>query len=325
MAQLIRQLHARGLRQVLLEWPHLADWVLHDYVNSGGHIIKDWRPNKSIGGFMIDAIRVLNAALPADEQIRIGAIDVNLDESGGAADFVNSFKSLADSLDDSSFLMDFASQYPGDAIGQADEVEKLLTELADHRIRFITAWGEERYRLVIEMLEGEEVSITIRADRNDRYDRSVKMRENEIKRLADLRIAELGGLTLINIGAHHAQKRYLKGTRQEWLGDYLAHKSPAAGGPVYSVAVMPARGEPGTGGSIADFDILDTSPETEIFRVMNETWPESYVFLPITSSVFSKRKVVMNSENTLYSCRIGKIYDALLLLPIAHWEPPPGA
>ncbi len=323
MAQLIRQLHARGLRQVLIEWPHASNLVLQDYVASSARL-DDWKPKRFLGGLMIETIKTLNSTAAVNEQIRIGAIDVNLDEYGGAKDFTAALGYLADELDNSSILKNFIKQYPNDAIGRTKAVKKLLADLADKRTIFITAWGQERYHTVIEMLEVEAVSINVRTYRNDRYDNSVKVREDEMKRLAELRIAEVNGLTLINVGGNHAQRRFLKGTRQEWLGDYLAHKSPAAAGQVYSVVVVPARGEPGTGGSIADYDILDASPPGEIFRLMNETWPESNVFLPTTAPVFKEKNVIVNFENRLFRCKIGKIYDALLLLPVVHYEPLPG-
>ena len=65
-----------------------------------------------------------------------------------------------------------------------------------------------------------------------------------MKRLADLRIAETGGGTVINVGGHHAQKSPLLGTELEWLGDYLVHESPATQGSVIVLSVAPPAANP---------------------------------------------------------------------------------
>ncbi|MFN2241718.1 MAG: hypothetical protein ACK2U2_05485, partial [Anaerolineae bacterium] len=52
VAELLRELHARGFRQFLFEWTQAADWLLADFVNDGG-LEPDWAPPQSIGGDMI--------------------------------------------------------------------------------------------------------------------------------------------------------------------------------------------------------------------------------------------------------------------------------
>ncbi|MGD2105338.1 MAG: hypothetical protein PVJ55_09560 [Anaerolineae bacterium] len=43
MAELIRELHARGFRQFLYEWTQAADWLLADFVEDGG-LEPQWIP-----------------------------------------------------------------------------------------------------------------------------------------------------------------------------------------------------------------------------------------------------------------------------------------
>ena len=111
---------------------------------------------------------------------------------------------------------------------------------------------------------------------------------------------------------------YLKGTDLEWLGDYLVHKSTAVGGSVIVLGVVPARGEPGTGGGIADWDIMDASPPNEIFRVMNETWPAHIVYLPLDDPTFMAGGVLMNFEGEIYKGAPKLHYDVFLQYPVAH-------
>ena len=191
--------------------------------------------------------------------------------------------------------------------------------------QYPSEWGHGSYRRVIEMLEVEQSSITIRDTYVTNYDRAAKMREAEMKRLADLRIAEIDGVTLLNMGANHAQRKIFRGSRHEWLGDYLANSSPVVGGSACSVAILPARGNPESGGAIGDHDIFDQSPDYEPFRAMNEMWPQDAVSLPLSDPFFQTQKVLVNIENTVKACTIGTVYDAFILLPDVHWERPPGA
>ena len=43
MAELLRELHGRGFRQLLVEWTQVANWLLADYVNETG-LEPDWEP-----------------------------------------------------------------------------------------------------------------------------------------------------------------------------------------------------------------------------------------------------------------------------------------
>jgi hypothetical protein len=168
------------------------------------------------------------------------------------------------------------------------------------------------------MVEVERVSVGVNALREDRYDLSARLREDAIKSLVDRRLLNRDSRSLINIGANHAQKELLKGTEQEWLGDYLVHSSAAVGGSVVVFGIGAARGEPGTGGGISGWDLLDASPANELWRLMNETWPDRTVFLPLDDPVFEEGGVVMNFEGTLYSGAPKRHYDALLQYPVAH-------
>ncbi|MDH4116765.1 MAG: hypothetical protein OEX04_02235 [Acidimicrobiia bacterium] len=93
------------------------------------------------------------------------------------------------------------------------------------------------------MVEVEAVSIEIREQRKEDDNEGARSREELIKQLVERRIAEDPGGTVINIGAHHAQKSHLMGTEQQWLGDYLAHESPVVEGPIIVIGSTSARTE----------------------------------------------------------------------------------
>ena len=213
MAQLIRQLHYEGLRQVLLEWPHSADWVLSEY--PAGNSVNGWAPPRFRGRVMIDAIRDVNAQVSESERMAVRAIDVTLDEYGGAAGFARSFEDLAAHLDSSALLKEFVDEYRDPNTDGSNSIDALLEELVHGERTYGEGWGEARYRTVVEMLEQERVSIRAREAYGVGYERGVKTREAALKLIADRRIFEIDGMTLINIGGNHVQRRYLRGTRQE--------------------------------------------------------------------------------------------------------------
>jgi len=313
---LVEALHARGLRQILLEWPQMADWLLMDFVldQQPG---TGWQPPTSLGGDMITAIRDLNRTLPADDRIRVHGIDVNLQDYGGAKDFLGLMGSLSRQLGDPGPLAAFLARDYGSAEAQNSSIERLRRDLESGRSELTAKWGAYWYSTVAEMVEVEVASISIRDLRADHYDLSVRLRENVMKRLADLRINGQPYPTLINVGANHAQKKRFRGTDQEWLGDYVAHRSPVVNGSAIVVAVTPAR-TVGPSGEVMD-DLLDASPANELWRVMHETWPERNVFLPLDDAMFHDGGIPVNFEDFIEVIAPGRHYDVFLVLPLAHF------
>lgn len=316
MSALVRALHPHGFRQLLLEWPHTLDWLLADYVEDRG-LEPDWRPVPLLGGVMIEAIRDFNRSLPEAERIQVRAIDVNL-ASYELGLFATSLGALARHLPDPLPVEAFLEDRSPTPSGQRARLEAFRGELLGRRTDLVASWGERWYDIVFEMVEAELVSVGVDAFRHDFYDLSVRLRENAMKRLADLRLEGSPHHTLVNVGGNHAQKERLNGTDQQWLGDYLVHESAAVGGSAVALFVTAARGVPGTGGSIADWDILDASPPNELFRIMNETWPEDVVYLPLDDPLFTSGGVPLNFEGTIRVCAPKRQYDGFVLLPWAH-------
>ena len=172
------------------------------------------------------------------------------------------------------------------------------------------------------MVEVELTSVPVRAIRESNYDKSVRLREDAIKQLVDSRLQDLPHGTLINSGSTHAQKERLRGTDIEWLGDYLVHKSQAADGSVIVLEVSAAHIIPVPGSGDPDSD-LAASPENELFRVMNQTWPDQIVFLPLDDPLFSSGRIPMNFGE-IYVGTPKRHYDVFVLLPQAHRVPSSG-
>lgn len=321
VGRLLGALHARGFHQLLVEWPHMADWVLEDYVN-GGRLEPSWVPPLTLGAPMFAAIRDFNDTLPEAERIHVHAIDVNLDEYGGAAAFRNLLGAVTTHLTSPGPLTDFLGADYDKPAAQTAAVQTLLASLEADHVSLVGSWGSERYRSIVEMAEVELKSVGIRALRGAWYDVTSRLREDVMKQLADARIEESAQGTVVNVGGNHAQKAHLKGTEQEWLGDYLVHRSAATEGSVFIVSVVAARIELEAGSAGTPYDVRARSPGNELFRVMVETWPDGTVFLPLDDPVFVEGGVVVNYEDTIYVCALKEQYDAVLQYALAYRVPP---
>jgi hypothetical protein len=168
------------------------------------------------------------------------------------------------------------------------------------------------------MVEVELRGVTVRAIRDSDYDESVRLREDDIKWLADRRIDSNPNGTLINFGNTHTQKEGLWGTEDiEWLGDYLVHSSEIANGSAFALWVAPARIVPVPGSKDPEFD-LSASPSNELLRIVSETNGDKIVFLPMDDPLFSDGRVPVNVSGDIYVSAPKQQYDALILLPVAH-------
>ena len=322
VAELMGDLHETGFRQLLVERPQMNDWLVDDYVH-GGELAPDWVPPPYFDR-RFTAIRDINAALPAEQRIHVRSIDANEDDSGGATDFQILFDMLVGLLPDAGAVdVDIPFGYPDmPPEAQHEAMDTLSAVLEANRQLLVETWGASRYDQVAEMVEVEAVSIDIREQREEDDGGAARSREDLIKKLVERRIAEDQGGTVINIGAHHAQKSHLMGTEQQWLGDYLAHQSPVVEGSVIVIGFGSARTElePGAGGT--PFSILESaSPENEILRLMAETWPNQTVFLPLDAPLFADRRVAYNSEDVIYASPLREQFDGLVQYGLAHRMP----
>lgn len=317
VAKLVRELHARGFRQYLFEWTQAADWLLTDYVNDGG-LVPEWTPPHDIGGDALTAIRDFNRTLPESERIEVHAIDVHLPDYGGTEGWVYTLGLLASQLPDPDPLAEFLDGDHDSFESHTALLETLQTELQTSHSDLAALWGAYWYDTILEMVEIELESVPIRSLRESDYEESVRLREETIKSLADRRIADNPGGTLVNFGNTHAQKHALWGTEGiEWLGDYLVHRSPVTMGSTIALLVSAAHIVDVTNSGYPDFD-LSSSPANELLRVMNQTWPEESVFLLLEDPLFSTGRVPLNASGEIFVGAPSRQFDAIILFPLAH-------
>lgn len=320
VATLVRTLHAHGFRQLLVEAPQMADWLFDDYVTGG-----ELEPNLVLPSFWLrkfEAIRRFNDTLPVGERVHVRAIDMNETWYGGAGAFRDQVARLSSHLPDPGPIAGFLAAGYATAEAQEEAIDALRAALQEREASLVDAWGPRLYATVSEMASVERASIEIRLKRETDDDAAAKDREGVIKQLADARIGESTGGTLVNIGGHHAQKSELMGTDQEWLGDYLSHRSDVTRGSAAAIVFSAARTELDDGASGTPWNILESaSPDNELYRVMAETWPEQNVFLWLDDPLFMNGRIAMNSEDTIYATAFKEQYDAVVQYGLAHRMP----
>jgi hypothetical protein len=318
VAALVRELHARGFRQLLMEVPQMADWLLVDFVLDGG-ARPGWELPVELGGRLVAEVRAFNRTLPAGEEFLVRAVDANLDDYGGAQAFRDLLGWYADLLPEPGPIATFGAAAYGTAAQQAAAIGQLADDLASSRAELIASWGASRYATVVELVDAERASVPIRANRASRYDETVRAREDLIKALAEERIGASAEGTLVNIGSTHAQKERMRGTDIEWLGDYLVHRSPVVAGSAFVLVVGAARIVSPDGGTT--LFRLEASPANELFRLLRDTWPGQTVFLPLDDPLFAEDEVLVNFEDAIFAYRLQRVYDAVLQYPLAHRDP----
>ena len=102
-----------------------------------------------------------------------------------------------------------------------------------------------------------------------------------------------------------------------WEIIWSTKESEAVQGPVIVLNVSAAHIASDPGSGTPDFDLAE-SPENEILRVMNETWPDQIVFLPLDDPLFSNGRVPINSAGEIFVSAPKRHYGAFILLPAAQ-------
>ncbi len=166
MSELVRALHERGFRQLLLEWPHMADWVLTDFVQDT-QLEPNWQPPGWFYSALIAAVRDFNRTLPQAERVAVRGIDMNLQEYAGAQEFKGSLRGLSHHLTDPGPVAPFLQGDYSTSEAQVEQLETLRTALETGRSSLIGSWGQYWYETVIEMVEVNDLEVSAKIANSD--------------------------------------------------------------------------------------------------------------------------------------------------------------
>ena len=303
VGELATALRPRGFRTLLLEFPQAESWLLDGYALGA---IEALLPGaERTYGPLLERVRAANAALAPDERIRVRAIDVNprLD------DFLPPFRGLLHQLGRPEPLVRLVA-----ALEAGDDPNGAMTtaraEVAAGEAAFRAAWGDALYGIVVDALDGEARSAQVRAMGSGAA--RDEAREVAMHAMVDRQLAAAPGGVLLNVGLYHAQKTRQDGSIDVWLAERLDAASPHA---VFSLAVMPTRGDAVIRGRLRAFDVGDESPANELLRIVQRVANGATTFLPLRDPVFAEERVVVNYLPRLHVGPPRAAFDGFVVLP----------
>ena len=316
--ELLKRLHPKGLRWFTQEMPHAYSWIVEDYVLG----LRDDYPESArrMDEYWIEGLRSFNAGLPVVERIRMRYMDMNHAHDA----FMLSLSWMVRRTPVGERVVLLASSVLATTPG-TDAYEEAVTELVDRldaeSDALMNEFGPWYHRL------REAVRIEIRS-LDLRKEHDAHARERIMTDLAERTIDEADGSAVaINVGMYHAQKRRYMGTRQEWLGEYLASNAERFGGAgeLYSIAFWGFDGE-----RLRTFMDRDPQavppamerPASNLSRQIAETVarldgadrPQSAAFLDLSHPVFARRMRVAFTHSPLPTAP-GRQFDAYVVFP----------
>lgn len=236
VVRLLEKLHPYGVRYFAQEMSHAAGWAVDDYVR--GHREDYPRQVAMLDQYWIEALREFNLTLPDDERISFRYIDMNHDESL----FHYSLQMMARESDTVAIIAcSLLVTRPGtreyrEALHALHDLVRTEEELLRPKI------GDHWYDRLRDSLEIELRSVPIRGSWDDAAREKIMI---DLTRDILREARDAGAMTAINVGMFHAQRERFMGTRQEWLGEYLARNPDLTGGPegLYALAFYGMDGE----------------------------------------------------------------------------------
>ncbi|MBW6456887.1 MAG: hypothetical protein K0A98_13475 [Trueperaceae bacterium] len=306
VGELAAALRPHGFGTVLLEYPQAESWLLDAYASGMADALLPGAERTY--GTLLERIRVANADLPPEERIRVAAIDVN----PRSDDFLPAFRGLLHQIGQPEPFLQLvaALEVGGDAPAALAAAQ---ADLAADEGAYRAAWGDGRYDVVLDALDGEARSAEVRAMRAGAA--RDEAREAAMHAMVDRQLAAAPGGAIVNVGLYHAQKTRQDGSIDVWLAERLRTTSDHARGSVFSLAVMPARGEAVIRGRPRAFDVGEDSPANELLRVVQRVAEGAIAFLPLRDAAFAEERVVVNYLPRLHVGPPKAAFDGFVVLP----------
>lgn len=313
LTEWVLSLHSEGYRQLLIECFQLFDWIITEYVN--GEDIELPRYLSTYYGEILGPIRKFNQTVAKEERIQVHPVDINHDVNA----YFRSLLEYANQIENNELIFTFVeSAAIDDPEIASSQVSDFYTEISRNQEHCTNLWGKEEYQIIERMTYYQLETYPIRKIWNKNNNKATRLREDLIKTIVDSYLDNYPHKTIINMGGFHAQRNPRLGTKQEWLGEYLSTKSPYATGKTYLIYVNAYKGEHDNGnGKTTTFDLSQSSPKNELFRIMNERCEDKISFLPLSNSKFSSHHVFVNYRSMLRIFPPYETFDAFILLPEA--------
>lgn len=317
--ELLKGLHPHGMRWFAQEMSHACGWIIEDYVRG---VRADYPDSaRRMDEYWIEGLRDFNESLPEAERIGVRYIDMNHPPDAFMLSLSWMVRGTGIGEEIAPLAEGVLETRPGTE-AYIEAVMNLDRRLASGSERLKDALGARWYSRLAEAVEVELRSIPIRKQHD------VHARERIMIDLAVRTIDDAAGSPVaINVGMYHAQLRRYMGTRQEWLGEYLAANAGHFGGTqqLYSIAFWGFAGERVRSPADSDPQAVPAAmlrPPSNLSRQIAEIVarrdeadrPESAAFLDLSHPVFAKRMPVAFTHSPLRAAP-GRQFDAYLIFP----------
>lgn len=300
-------LFEEGYRTLLLEFPQSMSWILENYVQAQ---VPFELPSgvKRTYGVLLEESRQFNLSRNG-RGYSVKSFDINHRKE----DFVNSLAGLSRQLSPSELLDDFVTRAREER-NYRNHFNDLEGKLERDSLFYRRAWGDDYWERVEFLIKAEALSIEVRKT-PDFLGFKARKREEALKKIVDLYLQD-SARAIINTGFYHAQQRRLFGTKQKWLAEHLGQKDhPFTKGNMYSLVVVPARGEMKFKNDLKTFSLTKTSPPGELFALMLQESNGENVFLSLDNEYFRENKIRVNYHYHIYHYKVRGHFDGFLILP----------
>ena len=337
---LLKELHPHGLRWFADELSHASGWAVDDYVRG----LRDDPPPSvaRMNQTYLDGLRAFNATLPPSERIRFRYIDMNhnptafqtslqmmlretdLSPVAGEVATILALDPYGEEYREALRALEWATRVPPDAGADVSEAGTAGagTVTANPSVgagvgaALRDQAGDRWFNRLRETLEIEIRSFPLRLQ----WD--VAERELIMIDLVNAILDESGNdMVAVNTGMFHAQRQRFMGTRQEWLGEYLA-RNPRRGG-FYSIAFFGMSGErirhsrdqnPQPMRPLAELPPRNLSRRIADAAVATGDGAIPAVFLPLDHPAFNRRMPVSYGLSPVRAVP-SRQFDALVVYP----------
>lgn len=310
-----------GCKNFLVEAPQAFSWIYEDY--SMGLITEINEENSRrfwLHTGEIEKIRNHNLSQPLDKRIKVSTIDIN----HSPYSYVMSIEYMLEYVDESSYLQDYFTDLKKVIRNDEDYIDRVVKfrdDITLNKDMYIAELGEVWYDRLAYMTDIEIKSFAIRNSSNHIFIwKRDKLREALICNMVDSHIESAEGKVLINIGANHAQKKPVRGTKMQWLGEYLSKESPYAKDQTYCMVVVPAEGT--VEGLKGNISLFEGAHKNELFRIIAEHSSGARGFLSFDDEILNEEKVLMNFHYDMQSLPPMYLYDGVIVLPKSTYVDP---
>ncbi|MTI71659.1 MAG: hypothetical protein FH751_15535 [Firmicutes bacterium] len=310
------ELNKKNYNTLLIETPQAWSWIYEDYTT--GNISEvDEIISKRFRFYTANLkdIRKYNINLPEKERLRVKTIDINHNPYY----YITSLEFMVQFIENKEPIKILIKELK-ENVEDEENYKKVVLDFNNNLKKYKSKFSSKWYNRLNKMTDIEIKSIKCRKYLKDgkRKSRYIE-RENIIKSLVEDNL-KITDKLIINVGANHAQKKPFRGTKHEWIGEYLSYKSSYAKDNTYCLLVIPKKGKIqwGSFDNHKSIDITKSSDNAELFKIIAETSKDKIGFLLFNDQIFENEKMPLNFYYNKIKIKPKKQYDGVIVIPKAN-------